>query len=185
MANPRWMLACALVLAGNAAAQSSDPHLEFTLPTQGARVPISSPFVITWKAANLPDHPMLSLRLLYSTHDINATINGQPQANPTATSSLITSLLTDADTRTLFATMKVALPPSVSVLESGTYTWDLPAYCPKNTMNGKSICQPGRTFQLEAILRDRNDPCADNHQCRTPRPYFMSVVSPGVFTFAE
>jgi hypothetical protein len=113
---------------------------------------------------------MLSLRLI--------------QKEP-GSSGLITRLLTDAATKTLFATMKTPLPPSVPILESGAYTWDLATFCPKNTSNGKSVCQPGQTFQIEAILRDRGDPCADNHECRTPRPYFMSVMSPGVFTFSE
>lgn len=160
------LLVSVLALAANAAAQS----VELTLPTQGAQVSVTHPFVITWKAANLPDHPMLSLRFLTT--------------EPTS-SRLITSLLTDADTRTLFAQMKTLVPPSLPVLESGTYSWDLATFCPKNTSNGKSVCQPGHTFQIEAILRDRGDPCADNHDCRTPRPYYISVVSPGVFTFSE
>jgi hypothetical protein len=164
---------------------SLDPTVELTIPSAGGTVSVSSPYVITWTARDVPDDAMLSLRFTYITHDIAVTVNGQPMTNGTLSNSLITSLLTESGTRKLFELMKTPMPANVGVIETGTYSWDLPHYCPKNTMNGKTICQKGMTFQIVAILRARNDPCADRETCDQPRRLFKRTVSEGRFTFAE
>jgi hypothetical protein len=172
------------VLCVVALARRADPDVVLTLPSGGVRVSVSSPYVITWRVTDLPPDAMLSLRVLGTTHDIAASVNGQPVTTPTSTSWLITSLLTEAQTKKLYASFNRPMPPG-NVIEAGQYSWDLPTYCAKNTLNKKSVCQPGATFQVEAILRDRGDPCADRHECGTPGRFFKSVVSQGVFTFVE
>jgi hypothetical protein len=159
-------LVCVVALA-----RRSEPDVVLTVPSDGARVSIASPYVITWRATDLPPDAMLSIRVLTTS---------------TAGSSswLITSLLTEAQTKKFYAMFNRPMPPG-GFIETGQYTWNLPAYCPKNTLNAHSVCQPGTTFRIEAILRDRNDPCADNHACGTPRTLFKSVVSQGAFTFSE
>jgi hypothetical protein len=161
-----FSLVCVVALAPR-----SEPDVVLTVPSGGARVSISSPYVITWRSTDLPPDAMLSIR-----------VNGSTNAG--STSWLITSLLTEAQTKKLYASFNRPMPPG-DVIETGQYSWDLPTYCPKNTLNHKSVCQPGTTFQFEAILRDRTDPCADNHACATPGRFFKSVVSQGVFTFVE
>jgi hypothetical protein len=161
-----FALLCVVALA-----RRSEPDVALTLPSDGAHVSVSSPYVITWHATDLPPDAMLSLRVLTTT-------------NAATTSWLLTSLVTEAQTKKFSAMFKRPMPPG-GFIEAGQYTWDLPAYCPKNTLNKASVCQPGATFRIEAILRDRNDPCADNHACATPRALFKSVVSQGVFTFSE
>jgi hypothetical protein len=55
----RWIaaaaaMACTLGLTRNSTAQSTQPRLELTIPSGGARVSASGPYVITWKVDNMP-----------------------------------------------------------------------------------------------------------------------------------
>jgi hypothetical protein len=162
----------------------AEPQVELTGPQAGATVSVSHPLVITWNARDIPENAMLSLRFVYVDH-VTMTINGQPVVQPVPTTRLITSVMTGAHTRALFESMHATPPVNPDVIERGTYSWNLPAYCPRNTNNGATVCAPGRTFQIEAILRDSGDPCADNETCAQPRVLFKKVMSSGSFTFVE
>ena len=142
-------------------------------------------YAIRWKAENLPPKSALSLRL---TWESDAPSGGRPVR--TSASWLVTTVLDAASEEELEASFRSwpgFRPPDrpVSTIESGTYLWDIGAYCNANKEDGQSVCDKRVRFHLQLILRSAKDPCADREDCPTRRSLFQTSVSKGAISFGD